>query len=284
MGNSAVDIASELAGAGAQVRLSSRRGVWVIPRYLLGKPVDQGTLIPHSLPPKLRRHLVTFAFKRLVGRMSDFGLPEPDHLIGEAHPTLSDELPQLVRSGRIEMRKPIQALEGNVVVFSDGKREPSDCIIYCTGYHVRFPFLESAHVETKDNQVPLFLRVFHPKHRRLFFIGLAQPHGAIMPLAEAQAKLLAAHLAGTYHLPVQEELERSIRKETERLRSRYVTSRRHTMQVDPEVYAGILRKEERRGRKRAAQGRGQRFPPPPTAESDGSYAEVPSRAVAKGPR
>ena len=260
MGNSAMDIASELAQSGSTVRLSYRRGVWVVPRYLFGKPIDQGTLIPHSIPPRLRRRLVTFAFRRLVGQMSDFGLPEPDHLIGEAHPTLSAELPGLVRAGVIEMRPQISSAQSRTVTYADGVQEQVDCIIYCTGYDVSFPFLEPSHVDVQDNRLPLYLRLFHPKHRHLFFVGLAQPHGAIIPVAEVQARLLAEHLGGAYNLPSPSELEAALEKEEERLRKRYVASRRHTMQIDPELYEKAIRVERRRGHRRARRGTGQPFP------------------------
>jgi thioredoxin reductase len=259
MGNSAMDIATELARSGSRVFLSYRRGVWVLPRYLFGKPVDQGTLVPHSLPPRLRRRLITFAFRRLVGSMSDFGLPEPDHLIGEAHPTLSSELPELVRTGRVQMRKRIAKMNGRMIAFEGGAQEEVDAIVYCTGYRVTLPFIPTDHVNVTDNQLPLFLRVFHPMHRRLFFIGFAQPHGAIMPIAEKQASLVASHLAGGYNLPAQPELERAIAQESLRLEKRYVKSTRHTMQIDPEIYGRILWIESLRGALRAKLSRGQTF-------------------------
>lgn len=261
MGNSAMDIASELSTAGAEVMLSYRRGVWVIPRYLLGKPVDQGGLIPHFLPPRLRRRLVTFFFKCLVGRMRDFGLPEPDHLIGEAHPTLSAELPALVRNGEVQMRPALASAQGSRVTFKDGRSEEVSCVIYCTGYRVEFPFLPAEHISVKHNNLPLFLRVFHPEHRHLFFIGLAQPHGAIMPVAEKQARLLASHLLGHYNLPEPAELAQALAQEAARLAKRYVRSKRHTMQLDPEIYARVLRREHARGRRRSRLNSGQPFPP-----------------------
>lgn len=259
-GNSAVDIAAELAGPGtAQVFLSTRRGAWVLPRYLRGRPIDQGTIVPHWLPARLRRRLVTWGFRRLVGSMPDFGLPEPDHLIGEAHPTLSDELPGLVRSGKISIRPSISRFEGNGVHFTDGSACTADAIVYCTGYQVTFPFLSTEHVSVQGNELPLYRHVFHPEHRRLFFVGLVQPVGAVMPIADLQARWIAAHLSGTYHLPEQNELERDIEEQQSRLKRRYVPSPRHTMQVDPQAYERAVRREWQQGQKRARRGRGQSF-------------------------
>lgn len=261
-GNSAVDIASELALASGpgQVTLSTRRGAWVLPRYLLGRPIDQGRLLPGWLPDRLRRRIATWAFRKIRGSMSDFRLPEPDHLIGEAHPTLSDELPTLVKSGAIQVRPSIRRLRGQSVEFDDGNEVEADAIVYCTGYRVSFPFFAADHVSADDNDLPLFRRVFHPTHRRLFFVGLAQPLGAIMPIADQQARWIADHLAGNYNLPAEGELAHDIARERASLKARYVTSRRHTMQIDPAEYAKSLDAEWGRGRRRAQRHLGQPFP------------------------
>lgn len=260
-GNSAVDIASELAARGdaARVILSVRRGSWVIPKYIRGKPADQGELIPTWLPEKLRRRLVTLGFRFLFGKMSDFGLPEPDHLIGEAHPTLSDELPALVKSGRVVVRPAIDSLEGKSVVFGDGSREEIDAIVYCTGYHVDFPFFERTHLSAPDNRLPLFRRVFHPEHHRVFFIGLAQPLGGILPIAELQARVVAAHLSGDYNLPNADVIAAELDREERNARARYVSSPRHTMQIDPKKYRAELTRELERGRLRARARAGRPF-------------------------
>lgn len=253
MGNSAMDIAAELCRPGISERLflSSRRGAWIIPKYIRGKPLDQGSFIPTWLPEKLRRRLVTAGFVFLHGRMRDYGLPEPDHLLGEAHPTISSEVPTLVGLGDIVPKPAIVRLEGDSVRFADDSRERVDVIIYCTGYHVSFPFFEPGVMAAPNNELPLFLRVFDPRYQGLCLIGFAQPHGAIMPLAEQQARWVAEYLQGTYALPSQQEMIRHIESDRRWLEERYVASRRHTIQVDPERYLAELRRERRRGRQRA---------------------------------
>lgn len=268
LGNSAVDIACELAHAsGARVTISARRGAWILPKYLFGKPIDQGALVPRWLPGKLRRRIVTGAFSLLRGSMGRHGLPTPDHLIGEAHPTLSDELPSLVRAGRIGVRPAIAEFDGVTVRFVDGTSDEFAAIVYCTGYEVSFPYLSPAHVGVVDNELPLYFRVFHPEHRHLFFVGLAQTIGAILPVAREQAALVAEHLAGKYHLPEKDEISRAIQAETRRRAERYVPSARHTMQIDPHEYLATLERERKRGRSRAETGRGVAFPAPETVKS-----------------
>jgi dimethylaniline monooxygenase (N-oxide forming) len=250
MGNSAMDIAAELCrpGLARRLMLSARRGAWIIPKYIRGKPLDQSSLIPEWLPSKLRRQVVTRGFVLLHGRMSDYGLPEPDHLLGEAHPTVSSEVPSLVGAGDILPKPAIARLEPRHVVFQDGTRERVDVIIYCTGYHISFPFLSPDVLSAPDNELPLFHRVFEPRYRGLCLIGFAQPLGAIMPIAEQQARWVADYFQGTYQLPPVQEMYREIAQQREWVRSRFVPSRRHTLQIDPRRYLAELHREWQRGR------------------------------------
>jgi cation diffusion facilitator CzcD-associated flavoprotein CzcO len=262
MGNSAMDIACEVCRPGIAERLylSARRGAWVIPKYVRGKPVDQGSsFVPSFLPDKTRRWLVTRAFQLLFGRMQDYGLPEPDHLLGEAHPTLSSELPSLVGSGDILPRPAISRLDGDGVVFSDGRRERADVIIWCTGYRVSFPFFERELVSAPDNSLPLFHRLFDPRHPDIAFVGLAQPLGAIMPIADEQSRFIAEYFAGRYALPPADEMRAAIERDEVRSRKRFVASPRHTMQIDPEKYLNGLARELARGKRRARAGHGAGF-------------------------
>jgi len=261
MGNSAADIASELAlwGGAQRVLLSARRGAWVLPKKVLGKPVDQGHFFPTWLPAKLRRRLVTRAFVSLYGTMKDCGLPEPDHLIGEAHPTLSDELPRLVQAGRVVMRPALRQLTECAASFEDGSNDEIDAVIFSTGYHVSFPFFSAEHITAPNNRLSLFRRIFHPEHRHVFFVGLAQPLGAILPIAALQAEWIAEHLAGRYSLPDLEQMRADVAREEGAIANRYTPSPRHTMQIDPTSYARQTKRERRCGQKRAARGEGLRF-------------------------
>ena len=82
-----------------------------------------------------------------------------------------------------------------------------------------------------------------------------QPLGAVMPIAEAQAKLIAELLAGDYALPSAEVMQREMEREDARQRRRYVASPRHTMQIDFERYLRALDRERVAGRRRARRRR-----------------------------
>jgi hypothetical protein len=185
-----------------------------------------------------------------VGNITSYGLPVPDHSVLQAHPTVSSDILPRITHGRVQPRPNIQQLDGDGVVFVDGSHARVDCIIYCTGYNVTFPFFKPEILTVEQNELPLFHRVFHPRYRDLFFIGLLQPLGAIMPLAEVQSQWVSKYLLGLYGLPPHEEMQREIQHEREVMRKRYGNAPRHTMQVDFETYIEAVHKELKRGKKR----------------------------------
>jgi cation diffusion facilitator CzcD-associated flavoprotein CzcO len=269
MGNSAMDIANELSPRHIADKLfvSTRRGAHIFPRFLLGKPADKGKLYPW-LPLSLQRWVGRRIFHLTVGHMEDYGLPKPDHLLFEAHVSVSDTFPTLVASGDIAMRPGIRQLDGDSVVFEDGRREKIDIIVWATGYKVSFPFFDPSFISAPNNKLPLFKRVIKPGIPNLFFIALAQPSITIFALAERQAKWIAAYLAGEYALPSVEAQASTILVDEKKHMGRYYASARHTMQLDQDIYFAELDREMRRGAKRArALGFGQtRLPVPRVAE------------------
>ena len=253
MGNSAMDIACELGrpGVAQRVFLAARRGAWVVPKYIFGRPLDKSVPLPEWFPRRLRGLLARSVYRIAVGSPENYGLPLPDHQLWQAHPTISSELFVRVGSGDVIPKPNLRRLAGGEVEFADGSRERVDAIVYCTGYKVTFPFFEESFVAADDNDLPLFRRVFRPGLPDLFFFGLLQPLGAIMPIAEAQAKWVGDYLLGRYALPSEAEMRRDIDQERSEMFTRYVKSKRHTMQVDYDVYMRNLARERALGRRRA---------------------------------
>lgn len=254
MGNSAMDIACELSqrGVAARVFLAARRGALVIPHYLLGKPVDQALSLPAWIPMSVRMRVATLMHRLLVGDMTRYGLPRPDHRMGGAHPTISSELLPRLGRGDITPKPDIARLCGDRVEFGDGSMDEVDAIIYCTGYKLSFPFFDPAFLSARGNDLPLFCRMFRPGIPGLFFLGLLQPLGAVMPLAELQSRWMAAYLTGEYALPPVRDMHAAMARERRAMFRRYVRSPRHTMQVDFDDYVALVERERKQGQKRAA--------------------------------
>jgi dimethylaniline monooxygenase (N-oxide forming) len=270
MGNSAMDIAVEASFSATSTYLAARRGAHIIPKYLFGKPTDQIGGSP-KIPFEVRRKLFQGMLKVYSGDMERYGLPKPDHRFGDAHPTISDDILSRVAHGEVQPRPTIERLDGDRVVFTDGTSVQADIVVYCTGYKVTFPFFEEGLIAAPDNDLPLFRRVMHPEIENVFFIGLLQPLGAIMPLAERQSQWVCDHLAGRYARPAPAALRADVEAERKRMFKRYVASKRHTMQVDFDDYVVALEKERKAGAERAAR-LGNPLPVPPRVAAAGAAA------------
>jgi dimethylaniline monooxygenase (N-oxide forming) len=270
MGNSAMDIAVESSYVARSTYLAARRGAWIIPKYMFGRPVDQLPQDPR-IPFKVRQRIIHTLIRLHVGDPERYGLPRPDHRFGEAHPTVSGRILDRIAHGTIAPKPNIRRLDGDEVEFEDGSRAHADVVVYCTGYKISFPFFDADLISAPDNHIELFRRVFHPELDDVFFVALLQPLGATMPLAEAQGQWIADYLKGEYALPARPALLQDIEDETAAMRKRYVASKRHTIQVDFDDYLHALGKERRAGAERA---RRRRFALPVAPRA--AHAKVPA--------
>lgn len=264
LGNSAVDIASELGSRAiaGPVTLSVRRGAWILPKWVGGRPVtrlpEPQRLLPW-LPWQVTSWVTGLVMRRQFGLPSDYGLPMPDHRPLQSHPTVSQDLLSRVGHGDIRIRPAIRALAGDRVVFADGSEEPADVIVWCTGYRVSFPFLAPELLEVRDNAVPLWNRTVLPGVDNLFFVGLYQPLGSIMQPAELQSRVIGEYLAGRIAFPDEARMRRDMAAERRALERRYLRSRRHTMQVDFGPFMHRLRRMLSDGRRQLRRPHAMRF-------------------------
>jgi dimethylaniline monooxygenase (N-oxide forming) len=253
-----MDIAVECSYVAERTYLSARQGVWIIPKYIFGKPADQLRNDPR-VPFKVRQRFIQALIRSYVGPPERYGLPKPNHRFGEAHPTVSGRILDRIQHGTIAPKPNIDCFEGSRVKFLDDSAVEADVVVHCTGYKITFPFFDEDLISAPDNRIELFRRVFHPEIANVFFIGLLQPLGAIMPLAEAQGAWVGDYLLGDYALPDHARIRADIRADQAAMRARYVASKRHTIQVDFDDYLHALAKERREG---AARARANRFLPP----------------------
>jgi cation diffusion facilitator CzcD-associated flavoprotein CzcO len=250
IGNSGVDIAVEASRIAEETFVSTRRGAWVIPKYLNGKPIDEiANSITGLAPIPVMRAVMNRSLKVAVGDPTDYGLPKPDHKLLEAHPTVSSEFLPRLGHGDITPKPNIERFTGGRTVrFVDGTEEEIDLVVYCTGYKITFPFFDSEVLAAPDNRLPLYHRVVSVERPGLYFIGFIQPLGPIMPIAEAQSEWVADLLTGRAQLPSEPAMREQISAEEAKQAKRFVASKRHTVEVDFFPYL----REIRRARKQVA--------------------------------
>ena len=247
IGNSATDVAVESSRIAAKTLLAMRRGAYVLPKYMNGRPTDESASpLLTRLPLSVQRFFIGRMLGLTAGDMTAYGLPKPDHKLLEAHPTVSAELLSRLGHGDIEVKPNIDRFAGGRSVrFADGSEEEIDLVVYCTGYKITFPFFDPGFLSARDNRFPLYRRVASVEHPGLYFLGFIQPLGAIMPIAEAQSEWVADLLSHRAALPSASEMRAEISAYERKMRKRYVASKRHTIQVDFHPYLREIRKERK---------------------------------------
>ncbi|MBQ1097616.1 flavin-containing monooxygenase [Streptomyces sp. NPDC097107] len=243
LGASAVDIAADLSRHAAETVLSVRRGLHIVPKQLYGKSLDEIAEAPwwNEMSFAERRKWAEEALLVARGRLADYGLPEPDHPVFSSATTLSDEILSRIRHGAVTPKPAIASFDGDQVVFTDGTRVAADAVVYCTGFHMTFPFLPAGCPVAADGSVELYRRVVPADRPGLYFVGLVRPVGAITRLVEAQAQWVARIIDGEAELPAAKEMREEIGTYLAAIVERYGRTRGASIQVDVGPYLAEFR-------------------------------------------
>lgn len=191
-GNSGADIAVDAVHHADSVDLSVRRGYYFIPKFLFGKPSDTiGGKI--KLPRRLKQWLDATLIRAVMGRPSDFGLPDPDYRMYESHPVMNSLVLHHLGHGDIAPRRDIRSIDGHTVTFTDGEQAAYDTVLLATGYRLHYPFINNAHLNWPEGAgAPhLYLNAFHPEHDNLFLMGMVEATGLGWEGRNEQAELVA---------------------------------------------------------------------------------------------
>jgi cation diffusion facilitator CzcD-associated flavoprotein CzcO len=169
-GNSAGEISVELAAAGARVAIAVRSGVRVVPRELLGVPIQYfGVAI--GVLPKVVQRAINDATARLASRMRSPVLPRGTPSPCAAVPLIGFHLEDAIRSGAIQLKPGIAEFTSDGVRFTDGSEERFDRVILATGYRAALGFLrDQVHVDN-CGFAARHQRVMSSNQPDLYFVG-----------------------------------------------------------------------------------------------------------------
>lgn len=251
IGNSAVDIAVDVCKSANRTFLSTRRSAWIMPKYIMGLPIDRWSGFfakKLHLPTPVSRTIVRWLAYLMVGNQERFGVPHPKHPVWREHATLSQELLPFCGHGWIRMKPNVKELRGHEVAFDDGSVEPVDAVIMATGYITSFPFIDPALFQVTQDIPSLYRRMAPPGLPGLYFLGLVQPVGPTIPLVEVQSRWLAALLGGAMQPPDLNTMQQEIDIHAQQARRRYVGSARYALEVDARHYARQLSRDIALGR------------------------------------
>ncbi len=194
-GNSGADIAVDAVRQARSVDISLRRGYYFLPKFVRGRPIDTlGGMI--RLPRRLKQAVDAFIVRMVIGRPSDYGLPDPDYRMYESHPVMNSLLLHHLGHGDIRARRDVAAVQERTVRFADGESAEYDVILQATGYALHYPFIARGELAwARGAAAPrLWMNVMHPADDTLFLLGMVEASGLGWQGRYEQAELVALYL------------------------------------------------------------------------------------------
>ncbi|WEW56715.1 flavin-containing monooxygenase [Emydomyces testavorans] len=248
-GNSAADLSSELSWQAKELHLITRRGGWIVPRFVLGKPAEayDSRVAETILPAKFSQWCQTKLCNHVMGTLPE--VIQPEHGLMEANVTMRSDLLENIKTGRITPhRAGVQKVTKTSLILTNGTSIDVDIIICCTGYRMNVPYVPEHSYRTKhnneilntSNSMDLYKLVASPCFPNLFFIGFVELAGPLIPVSEAQARWATSVLSNRIKLPSVTEMHDSIAAYQTYLASTMVNSDRHTVTVRYLPYCDTL--------------------------------------------
>ena len=173
IGNSAAEIASELAGAGMEVAVSVRSGANVIPRSIAGIPSQYFGWSMSWLPGPMQRRIVrgTSLIGGILGRRPA-GLPGKGHFdVCQDVPVIGRSILDHVNAGRVRLLPGVAELSQTSVRLTDGTEWAGDTMMFATGYRPAMEWMGEYGARDRCGSADRRDRVRSASHPDLYFVG-----------------------------------------------------------------------------------------------------------------
>ena len=171
VGNSAGEIAVELARCGARVVVSVRSGRRVVPRQIAGLPVQYIAVALAVLPRRAQR-TVTAAVSRISETVRGKAVvPPPADGACPDVPLIGLHFADAVRDGSVRLVRGEIELTECGARFADGSEEPFDEVLLATGYRAALNPLNGIITTDECGFARRRGRVQSAEHPDLFFVG-----------------------------------------------------------------------------------------------------------------
>jgi cation diffusion facilitator CzcD-associated flavoprotein CzcO len=201
-GNTGAEIAVDLAEHGIAAGVSIRAGANVVPRDLLGIPIQRWAHILDSLPPPAQRIVGPVMLRRSARRQLKAGVPRAAAAAGQSErvPIIGLAFLDEVKRGRIAIQGAIAAFTSTGVRFADGHEAEYDTVILATGYRPALGYLASV-VPLDATGLPRVERMRALDAPDLYFVALRQSIRGTLFLISREAPEVARQIAAS--LPVE---------------------------------------------------------------------------------
>lgn len=171
VGNSGGEIGAELADHGVGVAIAVRSGANVVPRELLGVPIQYIAHYVRKLPRPAQRAVVSAVRRITVLRRGPPVLPPSPVFPLDAVPVIGFHLVDAIKAGRVSVRPGIDALTASGVRFTDGREEAFDTVLLATGFHAALAPLGALVTTDAGGFARRSNRVTSAEQPALYFVG-----------------------------------------------------------------------------------------------------------------
>uniref|UniRef100_A0A915DGP9 Flavin-containing monooxygenase n=1 Tax=Ditylenchus dipsaci TaxID=166011 RepID=A0A915DGP9_9BILA len=240
-GNSAVDIACDLAPVAKQVYITSRRSTWLLDQLDSKKPWDLAFNRKKSCSEICEELFVECKADKISN--SDSSANELDHPFLSCNFTFSNCLQLYLASGRVLIKPNLLSFAETGVELEDRSIiQNVDEVIFATGYDFDFSIIENGRlIRVRYNDFHLFQHMYLPGLLpTLAVIGHVQPRGSLWPVAEMQARYFFHTLSGQTQLPTSFKMKEELEKWRCYMSLNYLKTQRHTQIEDFVVYMDRL--------------------------------------------
>lgn len=207
IGNTGAEIAADLVEQGAAaVAISIRTMPTIVPRDVLGRPIQETGIMLSRLPPHIADGIGRIVARFTVGDLSRYGIgaPQWSPFVDKRPPVIDVGFLHNLKANRIAVRPNIKRFVTDGVVFNDGRAEAFDAIIFATGFTMGLESFINIPGLLDESGHPRFESGSPTSEPGLYFIGFLQSNRGVLYDLEIDSRRLAATIAATGSLRVAE--------------------------------------------------------------------------------
>jgi cation diffusion facilitator CzcD-associated flavoprotein CzcO len=199
LGNTGAEIAADLVEQGAAaVAVSVRTMPTIVPRDVLGRPIQETGILMSRLPPKVADGIGKIVARFTVGDLRRYGIGPAQWtpFVSNRPPVIDVGFLRQLRANRIQVRPDIGRFVPDGVVFVDGREQTFDAVIFATGFTTGLETILGVPGVLDGTGNPQFGSSTSPPLPGLYFIGFRQSNRGLLYEIEIDSRRLAATIAG----------------------------------------------------------------------------------------
>jgi dimethylaniline monooxygenase (N-oxide forming) len=252
VGNSALDIASDLAMTSPRVAMVARSNALIIPKLAFGKPFWDTIkpLYKPWVPAWVRNKALRSLVYVIQGDMASLGFPATAKRV---HATSNANIVNHIKYQRVAVKQGIEKIDGRDITFSDGRTETFDTLIAATGYLIDIDYMDPKVIEAKNNELDLYMRMVPPSWAGLYFLAFFNSDTALNWICEGQIRWIREFEMGRAKFPSKREMLEEIAARKAWVHQNFKDTPRHTIEVEHLPYFTDLRRTMREAQMRASQ-------------------------------